>query len=277
MKILITGASSYVGARLYFDLRKDFETVGTYNNSKLSNDFFKLDTTNYKEVNEIISKEHPDIIVHAAANANARWCNANKEAALVLNEKATKYVVDAANKIGAQVIFISSYAAVKPTDIYGQTKYNSEQFIKQTNKGWIILRPSLILGFSPNTVNDRPFNRLLKNLDEGTPAVYDTSWKFQTSYVGQISKVIKEVINKNITNKIIPVATEDIKSRYITAKDILTPFNIKVTPIDIKDKSPLIKQNLNILEELGLPFYTYEEIIKKIIEEIKNRKIYKLS
>lgn len=276
MKILITGASSYLGARLYLDLSKDFEVIGTYNSSKLNNDFMKLDVTNETEVNEIINKEKPDIIIHAAANASSKWCEGNPELAIKLNETSTKYIVNSANKTNAKVIYISSFAAFEPNNLYAKTKYNSENIAKGTKAGWIILSPSLILGFSPNTVNDRPFNRLLKNLDEQVPAEYDTSWKFQPTYIGQISEVIKKVIEKDINHEIIPIAVSDLKSRYDTAKDILTPFGIEVKPFDAKDNSHSSKaEEINKLNELRLPIYTYEEIIERIVSEIKNREIYK--
>lgn len=275
-KILVIGASSYLGARLYLDLSSDYEVTGTYNLSKLSDNFVKLDITSESEVNEIISKEEPDIIVHAAANASSKWCEENPQLATKLNETSTEYVVNSANKIGAKVVYISSFAVFNLSSLYAKTKFNSESIIKDTKAGWIILRPSLILGFSPNTVNDRPFNRLLKNLDDGTPAEYDTSWKFQPTYIGHISEVIKEVIEKGITNEIIPVAVSDLKSRFDTAKDILSPFGIEVKPFDAKDASHSSKpEELTKLKELGLPTYTYGKMINKIVDEIKNREVFK--
>jgi dTDP-4-dehydrorhamnose reductase len=277
MKILITGASSYVGARVYFDLSKNFNVVGTYHSSKLSESFIKLDATNKEDIIKVLEEEKPDIIVHLAANASSKWCEANPEEAIALNESSTRYIVDTANKIGAKVIYISSFAAFEPKDVYAKTKYNSEQLVKKVKAGWVVLRPSLILGYSPNTTNDRPFNRLLKNLDDGTPAEYDTSWKFQPTYLGQISEVIEEVIKRNISEEIIPIAVDELKSRYDTAKDILSPFEVKVVPIDMHDTGHFSeKKDTSKLEELSLPVYTYDQMISKILEEIKNRKTFKL-
>jgi nucleoside-diphosphate-sugar epimerase len=50
MKILLIGASSYVGARIYFDLKDSYEVVGTYNNNLLSKSFVKLDITDSHDV-----------------------------------------------------------------------------------------------------------------------------------------------------------------------------------------------------------------------------------
>lgn len=276
MKILLTGASSYVGARLYLDLSRSYTVIGTYNQSKLSKDFIMLDVTNKEDVNALIGKQRPDLIVHAAANANARWCDANPEAAILLNERSTEYIVDAANKVGAKLIYISSFAAINAVNVYSKTKHNSEELVKRTKAGWAILRPSLILGFSPNKVNDRPFNRLLKNLDEKSPAVYDTSWKFQVTWVGHISEIIREIIKQNLFGEIVPIATEELKSRYDTAKDILSPFNIRVLPVDKKDPLPSIKEDIGQLKRLKLPYYSYNQIIEKIVNEIKNRKQFVL-
>ncbi len=277
MKILLTGASSYVGARLYFDLIKNFEVIGTYNNQQLSNEFIKLDVTNNTEVKRVIITHKPNIIIHAANNANVRWCETNPQQATELNENSTKYLVDVANGINAKIIYISSFAARSTLNIYGKTKKNSEDLVRNTYAGYVIFQPSLIIGYSPNTTNDRPFNRILKNIDERTPAVYDSSWKFQPAYIRHISEIIKIVIERNINKEIIPIAASDLKSRFDIAKDILTHFGIKVQSVDKQDTTPILTDNLTKLSELNLPIYTYSQMIDNIIEEIKQRKIFTLS
>lgn len=277
MKILIIGASSYLGARLYFDLKSKFEVKGTYSSNQLSKKFIHLDITNQETVDKIVSEFKPEVIIHVANNASAKWCETNPEKAVLLNQTATQYLVNSANVVGAKVIYISTMGAIKPTNLYGKTKLKSEEIIKTTKNGYLILRPSLILGYSPNTLNDRPFNRLLRNLDEKTSAVYDTSWKFQPTYIGHISEVIESAINQNIVNKSIIIAVPEMKSRFETARDLLTPFGIKVIPIDEQDSTfEIFEDDLSELNELKLPKYTYEEMIKKIVEEIKNRDLYKI-
>lgn len=276
MKILLTGASSYVGARLYFDLSKLFDVVGTYHGNRLSPKFIPLDITNSTEITQTISFQKPDIILHVAADANPRTCEANPEKAIALNQTSTENIVREANAMGAKMIFMSSLGAVNPEDVYGETKLHSEEYAKNTNAGWIILRPSLIIGYSPNTQNDRPFNRILKNIDTKTEAIYDTSWKFQPTYIGHLSEVIETVIRKNMWNKIIPIVTPDLKSRFDIAHDILKAFDIKVSPIDKHDSMRTITDDLSTLKRLNLPVYSYETMIEKIIEEIRRRNDFSL-
>lgn len=274
MKILLTGASSYVGARLFLDLSKKFEVVGTYHENKLSEKLIHLNITDFEEIKRVIDEQKPEIILHAASNANARWCETNPKLALALNQEPTRNIVESANNLNAKIIFISSYAAAMPNNVYGKTKHQSEEYVKQTKKGFVIIRPSLLLGFSPNTVNDRPFNRILKNLDLKTEAIYDTSWKFQPSYLGHVSEVIAQVIERNILNETISVAVPEIKTRYDIAKDILGAFHIEVKPIDKQDTTNVIIDDLKALRIFKLPQYNYEKIISKIIDEIKHRELF---
>jgi len=267
--VLITGASSYVGAGIYSYLKKYFNTHGTYNTNKLFLKLIKMDITNEDEVKKVVGKIKPNVIVHVAANPNAKWCEANKEEAIKLNETGTKHIVDAANSTEAKIIYISSFAVIKPTNVYGETKLAGEKITKKTNSGWIILRPSLIIGYSPNTTNDRPFNRLLKNITEHTPAVYDNSWKFQPTELQHLAEVIKVCIDKDINKETIPLSVPELKTRYEIAKDFLANFSINATAADTKDNSPIFMEKLDKLTELGLPEYTYTQIMERIISDTK--------
>lgn len=276
-EVLITGASSYVGARIYHDLRERYHTVGTYNNTPLSSDFLRLDTTKPDDVLELVEKVKPNTIIHVAASADARWCNKYPQQARALNQEATKSVVRAAEMVGAGIIYISSYAAFNPSNVYGQTKAESERIINDTTLGHVVLRPSLVIGYSPNSSNNRPFNRLLRNIDQGIPAEYDTSWKFQPTYLGHLSQVITFVIDRGINAETIPVAVASLKSRFDIARDILSEFGIQVTAVDKQDATPVIEDDLSKLKQLGLPIYEYEDIIRTCVDEIGHREKFNLS
>lgn len=269
MKILIIGASSYTGARLYTDLKKKYEVFGTYNANKLFPELIKLDITEPDEANQVISKVNPDWIVHVAANPDAKWCDANEKEAVEINELGTKNIVKAADKAGASVIYVSSTAVLKPVDVYRKTKLAGEKIVKKAKNGFDILQPSLIVGYSPNTTNDRPFNRILKNITDKTPAIYDTSWKTHPTWVGHISEVIDLIIERNILGETIPIAVPELKNRFEIASDILSAFDITVIPEDKDDQTPVTEVTEDKLKELNLPTYSHDEIIKKIVMETK--------
>ena len=270
MRILITGASGYVGARLYSDLKKKHEVTGTYHSNKLFPELWILDIGNKKAVESLVKKVHPEIIIHVAANASASWCEKNPELAVKFNETGTKNIVYSANQIKAKVIYISSFEHANTKTLYGRTKEAGEKYVKEAKAGYIILRPCLIIGFSPNTMNDRPFNRFLKNITQHTPAVYDATWKFYPTWLKHIEEVIEKIIEKKIINETIPISIPEKKTRFNIAKDLLSDFNIDVKPEYPTNVAPLISEDLTKLSELGLPYYTYDEIIKGIKKEIKD-------
>jgi len=270
MKMLITGASSYVGAGIYVYLRKRFDVIGTYLSNKLFPELELLDIRSKVDVDKYIHFSRPDIIVHVAANASGSWCEKNPEQAIAINLDGTKNIIDAANLYESKVVFISSMAVANFDSIYGKTKIESEGYVKNTRAGYVILRPSLIVGLSPNTSNDRPFNRFLKNIRENSPAIYDTSWKFQPTWLRHLSEVVGVIIEKNILNEVIPICVSEIKTRFEIANDLLPEFNVEVVPEDQKDTNPTFSVDLNKLKELKLPVYTYRQMIDGVREEIKN-------
>lgn len=271
MKIVLTGANSYLGARLYVDISKYHDVIGTYSSNQLSSQFIHLDITQSQEITSVMNEYKPDVIIHAANNANARWCESHPQEAKLINQESTSSLVQAANTIGAEMIYISSFSAINPTNIYGQTKYESEQIVKTIQRGYLIFQPSLIIGYSPNTTNDRPFNRILKHIGTNIPAAYDTSWKFQPTHIGHISSVILQCLSQSIQNETIAIACPEVKTRYDIAKDILAPFSIPVEPIDNHDESPVILDDQSTLRRLSLPVIQYEQSITCIVDEIRNR------
>ena len=268
-KILITGASSYVGAGIHEALNKKYETVGTYHKTALSDKLIQLDTTNRKQVFELIDREKPTTIIHAAGAASLKWCLEHPEEAKKINEDATRNIIEAAKEAHAGVIFISSFAAINPDNPYALSKVNSEKMVKDLAQKGVIIRPTVVLGISPNTKNDKFMNRILSNITSATPPVYDNTWKIQPTDLSHLSQVISAIIDRRLNGHTIPVVTEKLVTYFDIARDILNHFGIKAEskegpyyPPEKDDRSTLIK--------LGLPLVTYDEMIKKCVNDISN-------
>ncbi len=276
MKILILGANGYLGSRLFLDLRDSFDVVGTYNKTQFHEDFIQLDITDRDQVKKVFNKVKPDVVIHTANFPSPRFAKDNEENYKKLNLTSSEIIKDIANQIGAKVIFISSFAALNPDNIYGKLKLESEQIIKDVEAGYLVLRPSLILGFSPNSSNDRPFDRVFRCIENPELAEFDTSWKFQPTYIGHLSDVIKTAIENNIFNHVVHVFSPSIETQFSTAQDILKPFNIEVKAIDKQMDMPLQEKEESELTELGFPTCSYQEMIDSIHEEIRNKDRFKL-
>ena len=272
MKILITGASSYVGARLYYDLENKFEVIGTYFNNKLSKSFLQMNLTDNSAVRDLFKSAKPNMIVHVANFSSPRSALNNEKNFIELNDKTTKYIIQNANIIGSKVVFISSQAANSPDNIYGKLKQKSETEVASCNAGYLILRPSLIVGFSPNTINPRPFNKILTCLDnKDEKAEFDTSWKLQPSYIGHLSQVIDKTIQSDKWNLSVPVLIDELVTQYQIASDVLVNFSLKVNEVDQGINIPPSKNDLSYFNSLNLYPFTYRELINVIVDEINNR------
>jgi hypothetical protein len=69
----------------------------------------------------------------------------------------------------------------------------------------------------------------------------------------------------------LPVFCNSLETQYSTAVDILKPFNIEVKPIDKKMTIPVAPADENELIKLKLPTISYQEMVNRIHDEIRNR------
>lgn len=268
MKILITGASSYVGARIYRDLSVPFELAGTYNTNQLFPELIQLDLTDYAATQSLIEDVVPAVIVH---NANHPGVIDVSEAIYTkLNSTATKTIVTAAETVGAKVVFVSSQAALQPNDIYGQQKLVSENIIKESAIDFFILRPSLVLGYSPNTTNARTFNYIYQMaIDETYDREFDTSWRFRPTYIGHLSQLITQIIQRDDWNQICSIYLDHVITKHQVASDILMQYNRTPKGFDGKSTLGLAPEDFSVFERFDLEPLTYDAMVETIVKEIK--------
>ena len=153
MKILITGASGYIGSCLYFYLKNKFYVSGI---DKIQNKLVqikKCNLLNYNKLNNFLKKEKPNLIIHLAAQSLVDE-TINKEKYYLNNVVATKNLVNSMKKNGLNNLIFSSTAALykqknkaiseidqtQPKSTYAKTKYECEKIIKKSKINSIILR-----------------------------------------------------------------------------------------------------------------------------------------
>ncbi len=268
MKILVTGASGYVGASIFTNLSKYYDLIGTFQKTKLFEELLELDITNKKAVIQTFLTVRPELIIHAAAIPSRKVCEEYPKNALVVNFEGTKNVVVAANSINSRVIYVSTLGVKEdPPTQYGKTKLMGERYIRKVRAGYNILRLSMTFGYSPNFSNDRPFNRIIKTIQTGQPSSYDNTWKFAPTYLRDISTAIQMLIEKEIQSRILTVAIPELKSTFEIASDILRPFGRTVRPENnCKEKLDEIPEP----NDIQLPISSYQTMIHAITSEIRH-------
>ena len=133
-KILITGASGFVGSRIVNALEGRFNL--------LTPSHAYLDLTSAKDVESYIQENRPDIVLHLAAISNTGYCEEHPDESYLVNVVSVENLAKSAAKHGAKLVFFSSDQVyngnremgplteempVMPENLYGRHKLLAEQ------------------------------------------------------------------------------------------------------------------------------------------------------
>ena len=160
MKILISGSSGYIGSCLYEFLKKKFTVYGidkVFPKLKKQKNFFKIDLTNSKKTDDIVSFLKPCLIIHLAGQSTLDFINKKKDY-ITNNLEVTKNILASVKNNNVKHLMFSSTAAVyktsnkklteksklEPNNIYGKTKLSCEKYIQKLldkkNTNFLIFR-----------------------------------------------------------------------------------------------------------------------------------------
>jgi len=146
-KILITGASGFIGSALLSVLSEEYKVVGLYNKHKPVSDnkiiWEQIDFLCGDKAKDLINKYSPDIVIHCAAIAHQGFFKADKKTYFDVNSIAAENIARAAceSKTTTHFIFLSSISVYGendlslpvaeshvccPTSDYGKSKLDAE-------------------------------------------------------------------------------------------------------------------------------------------------------
>lgn len=227
-----------------------------------------LDISDARQAEKIIAEAGPDVIIHAAAVAHGPESE-NEKLLQKVNVQGTKNVATAAQKAGAGLVFLSSISALHNMP-YGKSKLEGEQFVKQAGVKCLIIRPSVIVGLSPNQQSDLTYNKILEAVRTGGSVREDADWKFQPTWITHVCEIIQAWLEGKFqdTEPIYPIVPE-MKTRFEISNDILRHFGLKAAAVHNPryESSPVL--TTDSLSKNNLPVYNYSQILERLVEEIK--------
>lgn len=151
-KVLLIGAKGQVGQELQVTLPQLGEVISIGRE--------ELDLTNSEKISQLIREIHPDYLVNAAAYTAVDKAETEPDLAYSINATAPKIMAEAAEKIKAKFLHISTDYVfdgrkntpyletdmTNPLGVYGQSKLRGEEEIKTVNSQAIILRTAWVYG-----------------------------------------------------------------------------------------------------------------------------------
>lgn len=167
MKILITGAQGQLGTELQRQLRRGGSALGPMperlkNASVIATDLGELDITNRLETIAFVRRHQPDTIISCAAFTNVDGCEEQPEAAFKVNAVGAANLAQAAEKIGARLIHVSTDYVFSgaanggrpldeserpaPISVYGKTKALGEEYVRDFCRRYFIVRTAWLYG-----------------------------------------------------------------------------------------------------------------------------------
>ena len=123
-------------------------------------DIEDFDLCNEDAMRNYILAAKPDLIIHAASYTNVEQAEAEPELAMNVNGLGTKYVAHVAREIDVPLVYISTdyvfdgekktqYVpddVTNPLNVYGKTKLEGENYVKEICERYYIVRTSWLYG-----------------------------------------------------------------------------------------------------------------------------------
>jgi dTDP-4-dehydrorhamnose reductase len=170
-KILITGSNGLLGQKLVYALlkRPDIQIIATsIGDNRLTNKdgyaYESLNITDKSEVENMIVKHHPDVVINTAAMTNVDACESKRAECWALNVAAVQNFADAiamqspkTHLIHLSTDFIfdgekgSEYVETdipNPGSYYAVTKLESEKVLQKSTIKWTVARTMIVYGIA---------------------------------------------------------------------------------------------------------------------------------
>jgi len=200
MKILVTGGKGQLGTDCVRVFRETHEVLAI--------DLDELDITRRVDLEALVQKFMPDIIINCAAYTQVDNCEIEKKLAWNVNVTGTENLVKCMDKQGERLIHISTdyvfdgrkkipepYVETdqpNPVSYYGKTKYESEKVVGKASDRHVIVRPAWMYGVNGYNFLKTMLSLALKNPGHEIKVVNDQygspTWSYALAL--QIERII---------------------------------------------------------------------------------------
>lgn len=233
-KILLLGASGYVGGVLWADLSSRHSVVGTCATQTIPG-LLKLDLLDEVALSRL-ARQGFDLIIHAAGLVDLQQAESNPELAYSLNVRSVEVLLDSLEGMDTRIIYLSTdnvfdgkkkeYTeadGTSPLNIYGRNKVAAENLLRSSRHQ--VLRIPIVYGKSP--FSGRFFARFKGNK---TPA--QTDIVCAPLYLPSLPSALEKLWD---FSGIVHLGGEEVMTRYELMSRIRDALNLPTEIIPVRN------------------------------------------
>lgn len=279
-KILITGADGFLGNKIFEDFSRDYEVYGTSRNIE-SEKIFPMNLRNPLELKSLIEKLQPSILIHTAALVDVDKCERDKDLAYEVNYKATEEIAKLCGEFGIKMIYFStdyifsgnelSYSVnskPNPINYYGETKLMGEEAVKKFVEDYVIIRPTILYGFSPSNKKNLVLD-IVSKINSKTEIILDNKRVKYPLLIDDVSKAVKKIIVSNFTGLIHLSGPSEV-TKYDWGIKIAEVFSLPLEKIKGKDLNETNRPFKVKFEDNYIKALNLEDGLNLIKNKVKN-------
>ncbi len=260
MKVFLTGETGILGT----DIAKQLKTAG--------HDYVGFGSADIRlgdlaDVKKKMNAFMPDTVIHCAAMTNVDLCEDDNNAALVTNVIGSQNLSQAAAKIDARIVYISSCGvygngkttpyteldATNPLNYHHYTKLIGERRVQEHNNQFLIVRPGWLFGGTLQHRKNFVEARRKEALNATTlKSAYDKVGS--PTYTADLARQIIHLIEMDYTG-IFNAVNGGCASRFDYVSEIVKLFNFQTVDEPVNSHSFPRKANMpdnECLENLHL-------------------------
>jgi dTDP-4-dehydrorhamnose reductase len=299
--ILVTGSNGLLGQKLVhlYKSRVDVKLVAcSKGENRISEKngyiYEQMDITDKENVQQIIQKYKPHVIIHTAAMTNVDACELEKETCYNINVNGTKNLLQAAALIqqhkihfihlSTDFIFDGKNGPYKeedkpnPLSRYAETKLESEKLVEQSSLNWSIVRTIIVFGVAEKMSRTNIVLWAIEALKNGKELTIVNDQFRSPTLAEDLAEACVSIANTNAYG-IYHISGKDFMSIYEMVVRIAKYLNLDTNLV-----KPITSTGLNqpakrppktgfdiskATHNLGYSPHTFEEAINIVVHQIE--------